>query len=125
MPLKDRPGDQRLPTIHEGKPDVQSALIADIEVRRAIGIERYGTALQTFNHRDALLDAYEESVDKTMYLKQIILEEDERVAVLRAHQPFMVAGYDEVMCGNHHNADEPPRWPCDEVKRVYPTVYGD
>lgn len=73
--LKLRPGDQQLPVPND-EPDVQSQVIADIEERRQVGIQRYGTALQPHNGRDALRDAYEEAIDLAMYLKQAILERD-------------------------------------------------
>ncbi len=74
-PLKLRPGDQQLPVVND-EPDIQSRVIADIEARREVGISRYGTALQPFNGRDALRDAYEEAIDLAMYLKQEIVERD-------------------------------------------------
>jgi hypothetical protein len=51
-------------------------MIADMKTRRELGGERYGTALQPFNGRDALVDAYEEALDLAVYLKQAILERD-------------------------------------------------
>jgi hypothetical protein len=51
-------------------------VIADIEARRQVGIGRYGTALQPHNGRDALRDAYEESLDLACYLRQAIAERD-------------------------------------------------
>lgn len=70
-----REGDsQPMPVINDA-PDVQSAVIADIEARRELGIRRYGTALQPHNGRNALLDAYEEAIDLAMYLKQRLIEE--------------------------------------------------
>lgn len=71
--MKLRPGDQPLPIQNE-LPFVQDAVIADIEARKALGIERYGTPLQAFNGRDALRDAYEEAIDLCMYLKQSLIE---------------------------------------------------
>ena len=62
-----------MPTVND-RTDVQSLVIQDIERRREIGIERYGTALQAFNGRDALVDAYEEAIDLCMYLRQMIEE---------------------------------------------------
>ena len=56
--------------------DVQSMVIEDIRRRREVGIQRYGTALQPHNGRDALRDAYEEAMDLTMYLRQAIAERD-------------------------------------------------
>jgi len=91
--MKQREGDQPLPTITEGVLDIQSRviqdiisetyiahdrsaskLITDITERREVGITRYGTALQPNNGRDALRDAYEEAIDLCMYLKQMIVE---------------------------------------------------
>lgn len=70
----DRDWDtQGLPTPNE-HPDVQSAVIADIEARRELGIRRYGTALQPFNKRIALLDLYEELLDAACYTKQALIE---------------------------------------------------
>lgn len=70
-----RPGDsQGMPTKNDHL-DIQSMVISDIEARRAVGIERYGTALQPFNGRSALLDAYEEVLDLAMYLKQKLVED--------------------------------------------------
>jgi hypothetical protein len=73
--VKLRPGDQPLP-VRNGRPDVQSLVMADIETRRQVGIERYGTPLQPFSGRDALRDAYEEALDLAMYLRQAIEERD-------------------------------------------------
>lgn len=50
---------------------MQSQVIADIEKRRRHGIEKYGTALQPFNHRDGMRDAYEEALDLVTYLAQV------------------------------------------------------
>lgn len=46
-------------------------VIADIEARKEIGLKRYGTLLQAFNGRDALLDAYQEALDLCQYLRQV------------------------------------------------------
>lgn len=73
--FRQRPGDQPLP-VPNGQPDVQSMVIADVTARREVGIQRYGTALQPNNGRDALRDAYEEALDLACYLRQIIAERD-------------------------------------------------
>src|SRR6185312_16926027 len=73
--LRQRPGDQQLP-VPNAEPDIQSRVVADIEDRRALGISRYGTALQPFNGRDGLKAAYDEAMDLTMYLRQLIAERD-------------------------------------------------
>lgn len=81
-PTKQRVGDQPLPTKND-LPFVQDAVIADIETRKQVGIERYGTPLQAFNGRDALQDAYEEAIDLAMYLKQLIIERNNKTQLLR------------------------------------------
>lgn len=71
-PTKQRPGDQPLPK--PGRDDVQKALITAIELRREVGISRYGSPLMTHNGRDALQDAWEEAVDLATYLTQVRME---------------------------------------------------
>ena len=80
--LKLREGDQPLPVVN-GRPDIQSQVIADIEARRQVGISRYGTALQAFNGRDALRDLYEELIDAAMYVKQLMVEREETERAFR------------------------------------------
>lgn len=72
----NREGDsQSMPSIYEtDEPDIQEQVIRDVQARREVGIQRYGTALYPHNGRDALLDAYEEALDLTMYLKQALVE---------------------------------------------------
>jgi hypothetical protein len=70
--LRERPEDQPLPT--PGRDCVQDALIAAIEDRKALGIKRYGSPLMSHNGRDALRDAWEESIDLAAYLTQLRME---------------------------------------------------
>lgn len=70
-----RSGDSQPMPVPNAHPDVQSAVIADIQARREVGIRRYGTALQPHNGRDALLDLYEELLDAAMYVKQRLIEQ--------------------------------------------------
>ena len=49
-------------------------VIADMQERDVVGRERYGTALQANNGRDALVDAYQEALDLVVYLRQAIEE---------------------------------------------------
>jgi len=65
--------DQPLP-VRNASTDIQTLVIRDIELRREVGISRYGTALQAHNGRDALWDAYEEALDLACYLRQMIEE---------------------------------------------------
>ena len=76
--LRYREGDQPLPII--GQENVSEAVKRDLDERIALGIRRYGKPLQTFNGRDALLDAYQEGLDLVHYLKQAIMERDARKA---------------------------------------------
>ena len=76
--LKLRDGDQPLPVKNEHR-DIQSLVMADLEARKELGIKRYGTALQPFNGRDMLKDAYEEALDLAVYLRGVIEERDKGV----------------------------------------------
>jgi len=67
--------EQPMPTPN-ASPSVQSMVIDDLAVRLQVGIQRYGTALQPHNGRDALRDAYEEALDLACYLRQAIAERD-------------------------------------------------
>jgi predicted nucleic-acid-binding Zn-ribbon protein len=58
-----------------GEEDVTSAVIADLQARSEAGEKKYGTRLKTFNGRTALVDAYQEALDLSVYLKQKLLEE--------------------------------------------------
>ena len=64
--------DQPAPT--EAKGDVWALVLADMQERRLLGIERYGVPLQAHNGRDALVDAYQEALDLAVYLRQAIEE---------------------------------------------------
>jgi hypothetical protein len=52
----------------------QAQLVAAVEARKALGLERYGTLLQAFNGRDCVRDAREEALDLVQYLRQGIEE---------------------------------------------------
>ena len=66
-------GEQPMP-VPNGWPSIQGMVRADLEARETLGRERYGTALQAHNGRDALRDAYEEALDLACYLRQAIEE---------------------------------------------------
>lgn len=69
------PEEQPAPVVNDG-PCIQDLVINDMEARKAVGLQRYGTLLQPFNGRDALRDAYEEALDLAQYLRQAIEERD-------------------------------------------------
>jgi hypothetical protein len=76
--IRDPETDQQLPEVND-RPFVQDMVIADIQSRKELGIRKYGTALQSGNGRNMLLDAYEEALDLVIYLRGA-LDEQERVA---------------------------------------------
>jgi NTP pyrophosphatase (non-canonical NTP hydrolase) len=68
-------GDQPKPA---GRgPVVADRLIEMIRERKEVGIQRYGEPLRADNGRDALRDAFEEMLDGTKYLLQLIIEREE------------------------------------------------
>jgi hypothetical protein len=77
------PTEQRMPTPN-GAPSVQGMVIADLETRLQVGIQRYGTPLQPNNGRDALRDLYEELLDAACYARQCIAERDQAAALARS-----------------------------------------
>lgn len=64
--------EQNPPKPAEG--DVWLLVLHDMQERRIHGIEKYGTPVQPFNGRDALVDAYQECLDLCVYLRQAIEE---------------------------------------------------
>lgn len=69
--------DQKLPVPND-RPAIHDLVIADLQERLEFGTKKYGTPLQAFNGRDALLDAYHEVLDLAVYLKQALVEAEER-----------------------------------------------
>jgi len=53
---------------------IHDLVVADLKERKAMGLRKYGTPLQAFNGRRALRDAYQEALDLTCYLRQLIEE---------------------------------------------------
>jgi len=62
---------QPVPTIGPG-PSVTDMVIVDLMRRKDHGLQKYGTVLTPDNGRDALIDAYQESLDLCQYLRQEI-----------------------------------------------------
>ena len=59
-------------------PAVWDLVITDMRSRDNFGRTKYRTPLQPFNGRDALADAYQESLDQTVYLRQMLFERDNK-----------------------------------------------
>lgn len=55
---------------------IWNLVIEDMRERDRIGMERYGKPLVAGSGRDALQDAYEESLDMCVYLRQAIEDRD-------------------------------------------------
>ena len=66
---------QQDPAIND-LPIIQDMVIADIQARKEVGKERYGTYLQPFNGRDSMMDLYQELLDACQYIRQLIYERD-------------------------------------------------
>lgn len=64
---------QPAPTPNGGTP-IWDLVIADMKARDQMGRKKYGTPLQAHNGRDFLQDAYEESLDQTVYLRGALEE---------------------------------------------------
>lgn len=56
-------------------PAIWDLVIKDIHDRDKFGTKKYGTRLQPYNGRNALIDAYQEALDLVVYLRQLIEEE--------------------------------------------------
>jgi len=82
MPVQDGEEDWKSsPAVPEPMPrgDGKSVLpevIKDLVARSDVGKVKYGTRLKVNNGRDALMDAYQELLDLTMYFKQMLIERD-------------------------------------------------
>jgi hypothetical protein len=77
LPMQEhsRVTDQPAPVPNDGTP-IWELVVADMHARDQLGRERYGTPLQAGNGRDALRDAYEETLDLAVYLRQALAERD-------------------------------------------------
>lgn len=70
------PGGRVQPMPEGIGPDICTLVKADLEGRAVMGKRKYGERLKPNNGRDALVDAYQESLDLCMYLRQVIVERD-------------------------------------------------
>jgi hypothetical protein len=110
---KDRPEDQPMPTPNQGV-DMYTLVCADLrrahssnavawrvieglEKRRALGISRYGVALQAFNGRDGGQDLLEELQDASVYAMQCIQECRPYLTKGRYELTRLVVIYDKVL----------------------------
>lgn len=61
-------------SVHPKDDVVKNLVVADMRARDDYGRAHYGTPLQPWNGRDALVDAYQEALDLCVYLKQALVE---------------------------------------------------
>jgi hypothetical protein len=94
--------DQPPPTKAAG--DIWLDVIKDMQERHELGMERYGTPLQAFNGRRALVDHYQELLDGLVYARQEIEERrrfaqrlDEAIAILS--DAYFAPGQEQRMAG--------------------------
>ncbi len=71
--VRDVLTDQPLPKSSDG-PVIHDLVVEDLKARLAFGVAKYNEPLRAFNGRDAMQDAYEEELDKIVYMKQVQLE---------------------------------------------------
>lgn len=64
------------PVNRDDEPDIADLVIADIEAKKAAGIEKYGVPLRARNGRRAIVDLYQELIDAAQYVRQLIREEE-------------------------------------------------
>lgn len=76
MRTMNKAAEHQLDPVKNNLPCIQDLVVNDINARKKVGIERYGTVLQPFNGRSALMDAYQEALDLAIYLKQLLYEEE-------------------------------------------------
>lgn len=77
---KTEAADQPMPVPHAGEPFIHDQVAADVARRGELGLQRYGTKLQSFNGRRSLQDAYEELLDGACYVLQAKTEVDAVIA---------------------------------------------
>lgn len=81
------------------KPDVWPLVIKDMADRDHLGKVKYGIPLRSHNGRDPLVDAYQEVLDLSVYLRQEIEERKDlkdAVAVARRISGFEHAGSNDI-----------------------------
>lgn len=79
-------------------PHVWDLVIKDMHERDQWAAGKYGTHLQPFNGRDALIDAYQEALDLSVYLRQAMYESHEGLKKkLKEHEshPLEVRTYND------------------------------
>lgn len=69
--------EEPMPVDH-GRESMHDKLIAEVGKRRDVGMARYNSTLQAFNGRNALRDVLDELVDASVYVMQLMAEDEIR-----------------------------------------------
>lgn len=77
---------------------IQDLVIEDIKQRKKDGIKKYGTVLQPFNGRNSAIDLYQELIDAVQYCKQLIIERDEMVRIIKQMNIQLEECLDSLCC---------------------------
>ena len=78
-----------------GRQDVFPELVRMLQERYQLGVDRYGTPLQTFNGRDAGRDLFDELIDAFQYGKQLDMENTDLRTTLLAFRVALQGIVDE------------------------------
>jgi hypothetical protein len=66
------------PLKNDGKPAIWGLVVEDMIERDKIGEAKYKTRLTAHNGRKPLIDAYQECLDLIVYLRQEVVEDNDR-----------------------------------------------
>lgn len=99
--VRDPATDQVKPTPND-LPFAHDVLIEEIKKRRALGVEKYGTALQPCNGRDQKRDILDELLDAAVYIITLMLEEQEQ-----GHQVILAPGFTSKDVGDDYLIVDP------------------
>jgi hypothetical protein len=86
--------------------EVYRLVIEDVEQRAAVGKRKYGVTLRPHNGRNALLDAYEEALDKVQYLRQLMLEVEDGQCSSPSCEPCTACSIRLIPYGDKEQSDE-------------------
>ena len=74
MPKNEYSATEQPDPVRNEKPACWDLVVKDMKDRDAWGRSKYGTPLQPFNGRDAIVDLYQELLDAVVYCRQLIEE---------------------------------------------------
>jgi hypothetical protein len=86
------------PDPKQGQQEVAQHVLDDMRDRIEMGRDKYGNLLETFNGRNAMWDAYQETLDLAMYLRQELMEQES------IETDEIVSAYDEMIKGFSHES---------------------